>query len=62
MHQVPIGAFWWDRPSPEAPLGFMWMATTLYPEYTKDIDLKKETKEFYKKNTLVGDGYINDIE
>lgn len=48
VHQVPIGAFWWDRPSPEAPLGFMWLATILYPEHTKDIDLKKETKEFLK--------------
>lgn len=48
VHQFPIGAFWWDRPSPEAPLGVMWLAKTLYPEYTKDIDLEKETKEFYK--------------
>lgn len=49
VYQVPIGAFWWDRPSPESPLGFMWLATLLYPEYTKDIDLKKETKEFFKE-------------
>lgn len=48
LYQCPSGAFWWDRPSPEAPLGFMWLATVLYPEYTKDIDLKKETKDFYK--------------
>lgn len=49
IYQVPIGAFWWDRPSPEAPLGIMWLATEIYPEYTKDIDLKKETKEFFKE-------------
>jgi iron complex transport system substrate-binding protein len=48
VYQFPIGAFWWDRPSPEAPLGVMWLAKTLYPAYTKDLDLKKETKEFYK--------------
>lgn len=48
VYQFPIGAFWWDRPSPEAPLGVMWLAKTLYPEYTQDIDLEKETKEFYK--------------
>ena len=47
VYSFPIGGFWWDRPSPEAPLGFMWLAKTLYPEYTKGIDLKKETKEFY---------------
>lgn len=48
MHLCPIGAFWWDRPSPESPLGFLWLATVLYPEQTKSIDLKKETVEFYK--------------
>lgn len=49
VYQFPIGAFWWDRPSPEAPLGFIWLAKTLYPEYTKELDLKKETVEFYKE-------------
>ena len=49
VYQCPIGAFWWDRPSPESPLGFMWLAKTVYPEYTKDIDLKKETKDFFKE-------------
>lgn len=48
VYECPIGAFWWDRPSPEATLGFLWLAKTLYPEYTKDIDLKKETKDFFK--------------
>ena len=47
VYQVPIGAFWWDRPSPESPLGFMWLAKTVYPEYTESIDLEKETKYFF---------------
>lgn len=29
--------------------GFMWLAQTLYPDYTKDIDLKKETKYFFSE-------------
>ncbi|MBC3889197.1 ABC transporter substrate-binding protein [Acetobacterium paludosum] len=49
VYECPIGAFWWDRPSPEATLGFLWLAKTLYPEYTKDIDLEKETKDFFKE-------------
>lgn len=49
VYECPIGGFWWDRPSPEATLGFLWLAKTLYPEYTKDIDLKQETKNFYKE-------------
>jgi ABC transporter, substrate-binding protein len=48
VYQCPTGAFWWDRPSPESPLGFMWLAKTLYPEETASINLKKETIEFYK--------------
>ncbi len=49
VYECPIGGFWWDRPSPESTLGFLWLAKTLYPEYTKDIDLKKETKDFFKE-------------
>lgn len=49
VYSCPIGAFWWDRPSPESPLGFMWLAKTLYPAYTQEIDLKKETKDFYRE-------------
>lgn len=49
VYSCPIGAFWWDRPSPESPLGFMWLAKTLYPEYTESIDLREETKYFYKE-------------
>lgn len=49
VYSVPIAGFWWDRPSPEATLGFMWLAKTVYPDYTDDIDLKKETKGFFKE-------------
>lgn len=47
IHQCPIGAFWWDRPSPEAILGIAWLAKVLYPEFMRDINLKKETLSFY---------------
>lgn len=49
VYQCPIGAFWWDRPSPESPLAFMWLAKTLYPDYTQDIDLKAETCAFFEE-------------
>lgn len=49
VHPCPVGAFWWDRPSPEAILGIMWLAKTLYPERMKGLDLKKETLWFYKR-------------
>ncbi len=49
VYPCPVGAFWWDRPSPEAILGILWLARTLYPERIKGLDLKKETVSFYKR-------------
>ena len=49
VYVAPTGGFWWDRPSPEAPLAFMWLATTLYPEYTENIDLKAETRDYFAR-------------
>ncbi len=49
VYSCPIGGFWWDRPSPEAILGFQWLAKVVYPDYTGSIDLKVEAKEFFKK-------------
>ena len=49
VYSVPIAGFWWDRPSPEATLGFLWLAKTVYPDYTDDIDLEKETKDFFRE-------------
>lgn len=52
IFECPIGSFWWDRPSPEAPLGILWLAKILYPDTFSDIDLKTETQYFYR--TLYG--------
>ena len=49
VYHIPIGGFWWDRPSPESPLGFLWLAKTLYPDKFADIDMAKETKDFFKE-------------
>ncbi len=49
VFEAPIGTFWWDRPSPESILGIIWLSKILYPEVMHDIDLKQETKMFYKK-------------
>ena len=49
VFSIPIGGFWWDRPSPEATLGFLWLAQTVYPEYMGDVDLAAETKDFFKE-------------
>jgi len=48
LYECPIGAFWWDRPSPEAILGIEWLAKTLYPNRFTDINMVNETKDFYR--------------
>ena len=49
VYRCPVGAFWWDRPSPEAILGIMWLAKTLYPSAFTDTDLKGETDSFFRR-------------
>ncbi len=49
VYVAPVGGFWWDRPSPEAILGILWLSKILYPHEMKSIDLKEESKFFYEK-------------
>lgn len=49
IYPCPIGTFWWDRPSPEAILGILWLAGTLYPDAMKGIDIQAETMLFYSR-------------
>lgn len=44
----PDGAFSWDRYSAEEALQVQWAARIIHPDKFKDIDMKKETKWFYK--------------
>ena len=43
----PYGTFNWDRYSTEAALQVLWAAKTLHPQKFTDIDMVKETQEFY---------------
>ncbi|MDO5045414.1 ABC transporter substrate-binding protein [Campylobacter sp.] len=45
----PSGVFSWDRYGSEGALQILWAAKTLHPELFKEIDIKAETKKFYKK-------------
>ena len=49
VHSCPIGGSWWDRLSPETPLGFLWLAQTVFPGYFDDINLEQETIDFFKR-------------
>ncbi|EEF13355.1 periplasmic binding protein [Campylobacter rectus RM3267] len=45
----PKGVFSWDRYGAESALQILWAAKTIQPELFTDIDVKAETKAFYKK-------------
>ncbi|MCP1105119.1 ABC transporter substrate-binding protein [Serratia nevei] len=44
----PKGMFWWCRETSEEALQFLWLAKTLYPARFADIDLREETRSFYR--------------
>ncbi|BES64515.1 ABC transporter substrate-binding protein [Gottschalkiaceae bacterium SANA] len=50
VYRMPLGISRWGHPtSIETPLAILWTAKTLYPDYFADIDLKVETRYFYKE-------------
>jgi iron complex transport system substrate-binding protein len=44
----PKGLFWWCRETTEEALQILWLAKTLYPERFRDVDMRAETKGFYR--------------
>jgi len=49
IFQMPIGISRWGHPgSIETPLAILWTAKQLYPEYFEDMDMRYETKQYYK--------------
>ena len=45
----PNGMYMWDRNCPEEALQIQWAAKTFWPDLFKDLDVVKETKDFYKE-------------
>ena len=44
----PRGMFWWSRETSEVALQFLWLATVAYPQRMKDVDIRAETRHFYR--------------
>lgn len=49
VYKVPMGIYRWDAPGIETPLMMKWLAHLLQPELFKDIDVRKDTKQFYEE-------------
>jgi len=49
VYQMPIGISRWGHPgSLETPLAILWAAKTIFPERFPELDLAKETRDFYE--------------
>jgi iron complex transport system substrate-binding protein len=47
VFSVPVGSLRWSHPTAEKPLGILWAARLFYPERFKDLNIEKETRDFY---------------
>lgn len=59
----PKGMFWWCRETSEEALQFLWLAKTLYPERFSDVNMQKETRDFYQTffGLTLSDAQIDDV-
>ncbi|NLW90141.1 MAG: ABC transporter substrate-binding protein [Syntrophomonadaceae bacterium] len=50
VYQMPVGISRWGHPGGlETPLALLWTAQLLYPEQFMDMDIKQESRTFYKE-------------
>ncbi len=50
VYQMPVGISRWGHPgSLETPLALVWTARLLYPERLADINMEKQTADFYSR-------------
>lgn len=63
VYTNPIGVFQWDRYCGEQAMQILWAAKMFYPDKFADLDLKQETKNFYKKffDYDLSDAEVNEI-
>ncbi len=64
VYQMPIAISRWGHPgSIETPLALLWTVKKIYPSLLPDIDLRRETKRYYKIffNHALSDSTVNAI-
>lgn len=63
IYKIPVGVYRWYPPSGDVPLMMKWIASHQYPELFNSIDMKEETKSYYKTfyNYELSDDEISDI-
>lgn len=48
VYKVPAGGYYWDPPSQDSPLYWMWLAKLMYPQQTAQLDLRAEMRQAYQ--------------
>jgi len=48
VYPNPRGMFWWCRETSETALQFLWLASLAYPEHMAHIEMREETRQFYR--------------
>lgn len=48
VYENPRGLYQWDRYTPEEALQVQWVAGILHPELFHDVDIRAQTRSFYK--------------
>ena len=48
VYSNPVGTFKWDRYSAESALQILWAGSIIQPQLFSDVNLVKETQDFYK--------------
>lgn len=63
VHANPRGMFWWSRETTEEALQILWVAKTLYPDAFNDINIERETRDFYARfyGYRLSDAEVNDF-
>lgn len=49
VYKMPLGMYRSYTPGTDTPVTLLWMAKQVYPELFADIDIIKETKDYYQK-------------
>lgn len=48
VYKMPLGMYRSYTPGADTPVTLLWMAKTLYPDLFSDVDITKETEDYYK--------------
>lgn len=48
VYKMPLGMYRSYTPGADTPVTLLWMAKTVYPDLFSDVDITKETKDYYK--------------